>query len=134
MYQLEYKILWNILNLFIFITLTSLLVFPPEWFFGSDIRLPERLTDKGIHFFVFTLLTIWVCGQLPSFIKVLMYISFYGIIIECIQYFSPDRTYELFDILANELGVILGILISFKLTNDWVIKIEDLITNLSSKY
>ena len=134
MYQLEYKILWNILNLFIFITLTSLLVFPPEWFFGSDIRLPERLTDKGIHIFVFTLLTIWVYGQLPSFIKVLMYISFYGIIIECIQYFSPYRTYELLDILANELGVILGILISFKLTNDWVIKIEDLITNLSSKY
>jgi VanZ family protein len=63
-----------------------------------------------------------------------MYISFYGIIIECIQYFSPYRTYELFDILANELGVILGILISFKLTNNWVIKIEDLITNLSSKY
>ena len=38
----------------IFSFLTSLLVFPPEWFFGPDIGLPELLSDKVVHILVFT--------------------------------------------------------------------------------
>ena len=133
MRKLKYKLFWLILNALIFISLTSLLVFPPEWFFGPDIGLPELLSDKVVHILVFTILTIWVCGQIVSFINVLLYISFYGIIIECIQYFSPYRTYELLDIVANEIGIILGFVISYIVTKNWIIEAEDLISNLCDK-
>ena len=125
MFPLNYKLLWKLANLVILILLVSLLLLPPEWLFSDYIEdLPELLTDKVIHIVVFILWTCWLSGQFISFFKIFFYTSIFGFLIEVIQYFLPYRSWELLDLLANEIGIFIGVIIAIKFTSGWSLLIE----------
>ena len=125
MFPLNYKLLWKLANLVILILLVSLLLLPPEWLFSNYIKdLPELLTDKVIHIGVFILWTCWLSGQFISFFKIFFYTSIFGFLIEVIQYFLPYRSWELLDFLANEIGILIGVIIAIKFTSGWSLLIE----------
>ena len=125
MFPLNYKLLWKLANLVILILLVSLLLLPPEWLFSNYIKdLPELLTDKVIHIGVFILWTCWLSGQFISFFKIFFYTSIFGFLIEVIQYFLPYRSWELLDLLANEIGIFIGVIIAIKFTSGWSLLIE----------
>jgi len=125
MFPLNYKLLWKLANLVILILLASLLLLPPEWLFSNYIKdLPELLTDKVIHIGVFILWTCWLSGQFISFFKIFFYTSIFGFLIEVIQYFLPYRSWELLDLLANEIGILIGVIIAIKFTSGWSLLIE----------
>ena len=125
MFPLNYKLLWKLANLVILILLVSLLLLPPEWLFSNYIKdLPELLTDKVIHIGVFILWTCWLSGQFISFFKIFFYTSIFGFLIEVIQYFLSYRSWELLDLLANEIGILIGVIIAIKFTSGWSLLIE----------
>lgn len=125
MFPLNYKLLWKLANLVILILLASLLLLPPEWLFFIFIKdLPEVLSDKVIHIVVFTLWTCWLSGQFISFFKIFFYTSIFGFLIEVIQYFLSYRSWELLDLLANEIGILIGVIIAIKYTSGWSLLIE----------
>ena len=125
MFPLNYKLLWKLANLVILILLVSLLLLPPEWLFSNYIKdLPELLTDKVIHIGVFILWTCWLSGQFISVFKIFFYTSIFGFLIEVIQYFLPYRSWELLDLLANEIGILIGVIIAIKYTSGWSLLIE----------
>ena len=125
MFPLYYKLLWKLANLVILILLVSLLLLPPEWLFSNYIKdLPELLTDKVIHIGVFILWTCWLSGQFISFLKIFFYTSIFGFLIEVIQYFLPYRSWELLDLLANEIGILIGVIVAIKFTSGWSLLIE----------
>ena len=125
MFPLNYKLLWKLANLVILILLVSLLLLPPEWLFSNYIKdLPELLTDKVIHIGVFILWTCWLSGQFISFLKIFFYTSIFGFLIEVFQYFLPYRSWELLDLLANEIGILIGVIIAIKFTSGWSLLIE----------
>ena len=125
MFPLYYKLLWKLANLVILILLASLLLLPPEWLFSDYIKdLTELLTDKVIHIGVFILWTCWLSGQFISFFKIFFYTSIFGFLIEVIQYFLPYRSWELLDLLANEIGILIGVIIAIKFTSGWSLLIE----------
>lgn len=125
MFPLNYKLLWKLANLVILILLASLLLLPPEWLFSNYIKdLPELLTDKVIHIGVFILWTCWLSGQFISFFKIFFYTSIFGFLIEVIQYFLPYRSWELLDLLANEIGILIGVIVAIKFTSGWSLLIE----------
>ena len=125
MFPLNYKLLWKLANLVILILLVSLLLLPPEWLFSNYIKdLPELLTDKVIHIGVFILWTCWLSGQFISFFKIFFYTSIFGFLIEVIQYFLSYRSWELLDLLANEIGILIGVIIAIKYTSGWSLLIE----------
>ena len=76
--------------------------------------------DKFIHFIFYFLLSVSFQSSLfritlnkkqQTLITLILVIS-YGLIMEVFQfYFTSDRSAELFDVMANTLGCILGILI-----------------------
>jgi|TARA_B110000438_G_scaffold33918_1_gene33675 VanZ family protein len=132
MYDLKYKLHWNLLSFIIIFILSCLFIIPPDWFFSDDIELPNIVSDKIIHICIFIFLSCWLSGQFKSNIKLLFFISLYGILIEFLQRLTPYRSAELLDILANEIGIIIGIIIAMKYLTGWSLIFEGYITMLFS--
>ena len=132
MYNLKYKLHWNLLSLVIIFILSSLFVLPIDWFFADSLDLTNTASDKIIHICVFIFLSCWFSGQFKSNIKLLFCISLYGVLIEFLQQFTPYRSAELFDILANEIGIIIGIIIAIKYLTGWSLFAEKYISKLTS--
>ncbi|MFL2592617.1 MAG: VanZ family protein [Flavobacteriaceae bacterium] len=88
--------------------------------FSSAKNLNPILTDKLIHFIVFTLFTIlWFLSYAnkKNYILILILIAVFSSLVELLQFISPyGRSFSLLDILSNIFGIIFGffILVSLK--------------------
>jgi len=75
-----------------------------------NIAALSFLTDKAIHFLIFLYLSS--LGLLSRFtlsnIYLLIAIFRFGLIIEIIHFYHPYRYFELADIAANSLGILLA--------------------------
>ncbi|MDC1377569.1 VanZ family protein [Gammaproteobacteria bacterium] len=75
-----------------------------------NIAALSFLTDKAIHFLIFLYLSS--LGLLSRFtlsnIYLLIAIFSFGLIIEIIHFYHPYRYFELADIAANSLGILLA--------------------------
>ena len=78
-----------------------------------NIALLSFLTDKVIHFLIFLYLSL--IGLLSRFkfsnIYLLIAIFSFGLLIEIIHFYHPYRYFELADLAANSLGILLASLI-----------------------
>ncbi len=66
------------------------------------------LNDKLLHFMAYSTLTLWLYLLFSSktiLIKSLFLLFLYGLFIEFLQYFIPNRYFSVMDILANFLGI-----------------------------
>ncbi|WP_282043947.1 VanZ family protein [Winogradskyella flava] len=84
--------------------------------------LGSSFDDKIYHFVAyFGLAALWVTYFKPSKKKqilnmVLLCLLLFGIVLELIQHkLNPNRTYDVYDLTANCLGILLGTLIAIKL-------------------
>ena len=78
-----------------------------------NIAALSFLTDKAIHFLIFLYLSS--IGLLSRFkfsnIYLLIAIFSFGLLIEIIHFYHPYRYFELADLVANSLGILLASLI-----------------------
>ncbi len=88
-------------------------------------KISESIWDKASHFIAYLILVILiriVHVRFNYFTCVITCFS-YSFIIECIQYFIPDRCFSILDMLANLLGTVLGAIIYYlvveKCFNKW---------------
>lgn len=83
--------------------------------------IPMPGIDKPIHFSMYALLTFVIALDYSHCLKrrlnclnciaIPLISTLFGFAMECIQYFLPYRSFSLWDMLANTLGAILGIII-----------------------
>ena len=71
--------------------------------------------DKAIHFFTYVILVILIKNVHVrlSYLSSLLICCNYSFIIECFQYYIPNRQLEVLDMLANLLGTLLGLIIYY---------------------
>ena len=71
-----------------------------------------ELSDKTLHFIAFAVLTILIhlAYALPIWKSVMMLIA-YAFFIEFSQYFTPNRCAEWLDIVADTIGIAIGLII-----------------------
>jgi len=78
-----------------------------------NIAALSFLTDKAIHFLIFLYLSS--LGILSRFklsnLYLLLAIFSFGLLIEIIHFYHPYRYFELADLAANSLGILLASLI-----------------------
>ncbi len=91
------------------------------------------MNDKVLHVITFLVLGIW--GQLgwsryPYRIRLLGFLVFYGIAIECVQYLVPGRFFSLMDWLMDILGLGISVLLTTLYLSNGQIKIS----RLKSRY
>ncbi|MCF6190533.1 MAG: VanZ family protein [Cocleimonas sp.] len=93
------------------------------------LDFPEtiELNDKVIHiivFFGFAVIMDLATSRHPFWLWKGLPLLAYGMIIEVMQYFSPDRSFSLFDWLADFSGILLYFLIKHTLL--WVVSIRSI--------
>ena len=70
------------------------------------------LSDKWTHFLAFSVLTLLL--RLSYRIKVIWTVAamlFYAVFIEVSQYFTPNRCTEFLDVVADAIGIAIGLLL-----------------------
>ena len=72
------------------------------------------LSDKTLHFLAFAVLMFLLNLAYPiRWYKAALYLLFYAGFIEFSQYFTPNRCSEWLDILADAIGIVIGLLLYF---------------------
>lgn len=101
------KVIWGLMV--IVVVILSLL---PQ---GQTV-IQVSITDKVVHFlayFILTFIALLSSTQKHSLFMILAIQILIGVFVEVAQSFTPDRTPELLDVLANSLGVLFGALVYF---------------------
>jgi VanZ family protein len=81
---------------------------------AQEISERELALDKIIHFFLFA-----VCGALVTrawrttlgITRVLLLLLTFGVVTEVAQFFIPDRSMSLADVVADAAGILAGVFI-----------------------
>ena len=70
------------------------------------------LSDKTLHFIAFAILSLLLfLSYRISLWKGIAYLLFYAFFIEFSQYFTPNRCAEWLDIVADSIGIAIGLLL-----------------------
>ena len=87
--------------------------------------------DKVAHFTAYLFLAMFVrrVHIRFSYLTCVITCLSYSFVIECIQYFIPNRQFELLDMLANLLGAILGVVIYYLIIEKCFSKWSDTTVN-----
>lgn len=78
-----------------------------------EIQPIQNSWDKANHFIAFITLYVTLSFGYPKldvFKKILILLVF-GIQIECVQYFLPNREFSLLDIVADGVGIFMGMIV-----------------------
>ena len=118
-YFSKYKFIFYLCNLI----LIFLYLFPGSvlgWFLYNDLSLQPQITPDFIvstnHLYAYIVLS--VVGFLTfrknnQFIILSIYLIFLSIVLEVLQYFIPNRSFEFSDLFGNIAGVIIAIIIFY---------------------
>ncbi len=92
-------------------------------------KVSESIWDKASHFIAYLILFIIAKKVLTKFnyLTCAIICCIYSFSIECIQYFIPNRHFEGIDMLANVLGICLGVII-YKLFIEKYFEIKQIVT------
>jgi VanZ family protein len=73
-----------------------------------------NLSDKGVHFVAFAVLTILLeMAYVISRVRIFLWLLSYAVWIEISQLYTSDRSAELLDILADAIGIGIGLAVYF---------------------
>ena len=118
-YFSKYKFIFYLCNLILVI----LYLFPGSllgWFLYNDLSLQPQITPDFIistnHLYAYIVLS--VIGFLTfrknnQFNILSIYLIFLSIVLEVLQYFVPNRSFEFPDLFGNLAGVIIAIIIFY---------------------
>lgn len=109
------KLLLGLYTLFLF----AVTLLPSDIVKAERDWLPEiflKNGDKVVHFtlfFIFTYL-LYQSAMVKSYVGLVLLPFFVGILIELLQYFTHQgRSFDLLDILANTIGILIMVLFLF---------------------
>jgi len=70
----------------------------------------QEFSDKTLHFIAFSVLTLLLSMSYRIvWWKSVGYMLFYAVFIEFSQYFTPNRCAEFLDVVADSIGIALGL-------------------------
>ncbi len=99
----------------LYVLMITFLSLTPTYFSLTPIehKVSESIGDNGSHFIAYLILFIIVKKVHTKFnyLTCAIICCIYSFIIECIQYFIPDRDFEGLDMIASSLGIFLGVII-----------------------
>ena len=118
-YFSKYKFIFYLCNLILVI----LYLFPGSllgWFLYNDLSLQPQITPDFIistnHLYAYIVLSVigFLTFQKNNQFNILsIYLIFLSIVLEVLQYFVPNRSFEFSDLFGNLGGVILAIIIFY---------------------
>ena len=103
--------------------ITTVLLCLPGSVLPKESWFDKIWLDKWIHIGLFSIMTIlwcWVTTRITGknirfFVQIAFYFLLYGIAMEFVQkYFIPNRSFDFKDMIADAVGIVIGLSISIK--------------------
>lgn len=93
-------------------------------------KISESLWDKAAHFiaYLFLVIVVKIVHRRFNYLTCIITCCSYSFLIECIQYFIPNRQFDILDMLANVLGTMLGVVIYYLLSERYFNKESGLVS------
>lgn len=127
MLSLRYARRWQIAGFFLLTTVLAAALVPGEWLWSEYLNLPDFISDKLLHGITFTVLALWFSGQCArhSYWRLVTGLVAFGLLIEGTQRMVSYRTADWVDLVADLIGVAVGMAIALAGTGGWSLRFEE---------
>ncbi|MEM8815804.1 MAG: VanZ family protein [Pseudomonadota bacterium] len=123
MLELRYVRVWRGLSLALLMFVLAATLMPAIWFWSDRVRLSSWVggIDKWAHFFAFLFLAMWFSGlyRVRNYWRVALGLLAFGILIELCQRAVGYRSAEWMDVVADALGILVGLSLGWLGLGGW---------------
>jgi hypothetical protein len=128
MLPLRYARRWQFASAFLLIFVLALTLVPAVWFWPSQREFAAWFfdVDKWLHGMTFVVLAVWFAGlyRPRSYWKIGVGLIFFGFAIEGCQRLVTYRSADMFDIAADIIGIVIGLVIAGAGLGGWSLRLE----------
>jgi len=128
MLELHYGRVWRGISIVLLIIVLAATLMPAIWFWSDRVRLVSLVggIDKWSHFAAFLVLALWFSGlfRTRSYWRVAVGLLAFGILIELCQRLVGYRSAEWLDVVADALGIAVGLLLGWLGFGGWCRRFE----------
>ncbi len=131
MLSLRYVRRWKIAGIGLLAMVLAGALLPADWFWSEGPDSPFFVSDKWVHGVTFAALALWFSGQYArrSYWRLIMGLVAFGLLIEMTQRMVSYRTAEWMDLLADLLGLAVGMVIALAGAGGWCLRFEEWLQN-----
>ena len=131
MLPLIYRRRWQFASILLLAGVLTLAIIPAIWLWPQGPDEIWSLSDKWLHGITFAVLALWFSGQYAkeAYWKLVVGLLAFGAVIEICQRMISYRSAEWNDLLADMLGIVVGILIAMLGFGGWSVRIEKQLQN-----
>ena len=128
MLELHYGRVWRGASIVLLILVLAATLMPAIWFWSDRVRLSSWIggIDKWAHFAAFLALALWFSGlyRVTSYWRVAVGLLAFGVLIELCQRAVGYRSAEWLDVLADALGIAVGLGLGWLGLGGWCKRFE----------
>jgi VanZ like family len=124
MLPLVYVGRWRVAGVFMLAGVLAMTLMPVVLL---DMRMRQLASyDKLAHGLAFLILAVWFSGQYArrSYLNVALGLLAFGAFIEICQYFTRYRSADWMDLLADLVGIVIGLMIAVAGAGGWSLRAE----------
>lgn len=127
MLSLRYARRWQIAGIFLLAAVLAFALVPPDWLRLDEADSPFLISDKWLHGATFMVLALWFSGQYArqSYWRLVVGLVAFGLLIEVTQRMVAYRTAEWTDLVADLLGIGVGMTIALAGAGGWCLRFEE---------
>lgn len=131
MLSLRYARRWQIAGIGLLVMVLAGALLPADWFWSEGPDSPFFVSDKWVHGVTFAALALWFSGQYArrSYWRLIMGLVAFGLLIEMTQRMVSYRTAEWMDLLADLLGLAVGMVVALAGAGGWCLRFEEWLQN-----
>lgn len=119
---------WRVASVVLLIFVLVATMMPAVWFWPNRREFITWFigADKWLHGVTFVFLTIWFAGQYRrrSYWKIGLGLILFGLLIEACQRLVTYRSSEVFDIVADAAGILIGLVVAMAGLGGWSLWFE----------
>ena len=131
MLALRYARRWQIAGILLLTIVLVAALVPSDWFWSPGRLSGLCITGKWLHGITFPLLALWFSGQYArhSYWRLITGLIAFGLLIELTQRMVSYRSADWMDLVADLLGIAVGMTIALAGLGGWCLRFEEWLQN-----
>jgi VanZ family protein len=129
MLPLRYADRWRFASMVLLLLVLLSTLMPVMWFWPDRREFVSWFVgvDKWLHGMTFVVLALWFAGQYrrQSYWRIGVGLIFFGMFIEACQRLVSYRSADWFDVVANTVGIVTGLLVATAGVGGWSLRLEE---------